>query len=78
MRFGIDIKKRKIGEKMGSESSHFSHKNTEGKWVKKPTRYLSDEEKAQKTKNWSKGTPAPVTEKDKSDYQRRVGRSYDD
>lgn len=45
---------------------------------KKPVRYLSAEERKEKTKTWPKGREKALTTAQKVDYQRRIGRAYSD
>ncbi len=57
-------------------AKHGSPKGTAlAKIQKKTPRKLSDAERAEKTKNWPKHTHH-LSDKDKSDYQKRTGRGY--
>ena len=62
---------RNMGYKIGPSSAKKNPKT-------KQPRMLTAAEKAEKTKNWPKGSWKEPNEQGKRDYQKRVGRAYND
>lgn len=64
-------------EKHGLPKSKALHAPS-GKVILKKPRMLTEAERKEKTKDWPTGKSKALSAHEKHDYQKRVGRSYDD
>lgn len=74
---GLPGKKKEMAAKMiHAKPGTPIGKTAEGKIILAKPRRLTEEESREKTKNWPKGPHRELSEKEKRDYQKRVGRAY--